>query len=152
VALRRKIQAGKADLDQLADDLVKANAVAERTRFWVSGFRDVRLFILDDVLDELEWTSAAMLEEVGLTGWQFCMRLRREQERHVKAWAQCLRPFAAQFPTSQFEVWCGGEGQRLRLVGALALADVLLSYASVDCTMEILDEPTRHLSSRALAM
>jgi energy-coupling factor transporter ATP-binding protein EcfA2 len=46
----------------------------------------------------------------------------------------------------RWEAWSGGEGQRLRLIGALALAEVLLAHAGLEPKIEILDEPTRHLS------
>lgn len=46
----------------------------------------------------------------------------------------------------RWESWSGGEGQRLRIVGAIALSQVLLRRAGIECDLLILDEPTRHLS------
>jgi ABC-type transport system involved in cytochrome bd biosynthesis fused ATPase/permease subunit len=47
----------------------------------------------------------------------------------------------------RWESWSGGEGQRLRLIGALALSEVLLARAGVEPNIEILDEPTEFLSA-----
>jgi energy-coupling factor transporter ATP-binding protein EcfA2 len=46
----------------------------------------------------------------------------------------------------KWESWSGGESQRLRVIGAVALSEVLLRRAGVTCDLIVLDEPTRHLS------
>ena len=47
----------------------------------------------------------------------------------------------------KWESWSGGERQRLKLVGTLALSDVLLSKAGVAANLEILDEPALYWSA-----
>jgi DNA repair exonuclease SbcCD ATPase subunit len=42
--------------------------------------------------------------------------------------------------------WSKGQGQRLRIIGAIALSEVLLRRAGVSCDLLVLDEPTNHLS------
>src|SRR6202035_4690082 len=44
----------------------------------------------------------------------------------------------------------GGENQRLRLIGALALSEVLLNYVGITPTLEILDEPSKSLSRQGV--
>jgi len=103
------------------------------------------------VLDELELVTSGMLEEVGLVGWEISYELEKETKSgtvqrnlHVKI----------NSPQSQgwvrWEAWSGGEQQRLRLVGALALADVLLSHAGVEPSLEVLDEPALYWSSEGV--
>jgi energy-coupling factor transporter ATP-binding protein EcfA2 len=46
----------------------------------------------------------------------------------------------------RWQAWGGGVAQRLRLVGAIALSDVLLHRAGVSTNLLIMDEPTRSLS------
>ena len=49
-----------------------------------------------------------------------------------------------------FAAFSGGEAQRLRIVGALALGEVLLNRAGVEPTLEVLDEPSEHLSPQGV--
>jgi DNA repair exonuclease SbcCD ATPase subunit len=139
-ALEREIVAlekSAADLEQLI----------LHTRFWVKGFKDVRLYIIDEVLQELELTTNAMLEEVGLVGWAVQYDIEKETKSGTitRGLNVSIVSPASKSP-AKWEAWSGGEGQRLRLVGALALSDCLLNFAGVSTDLEILDEPTRHLS------
>ncbi len=50
----------------------------------------------------------------------------------------------------RWQSFSGGERQRLRLIGGLALSEVLLNHAAIQVDLEILDEPTRHLSAEGI--
>jgi DNA repair exonuclease SbcCD ATPase subunit len=133
------------------EELVTLEIQHGRTRFWVKGFKEIKLFIIDEVLDELEIVTNAMLEEVGLIDWSIQYDVERETKSgtiqrglHVKI----LEPNSD--ATVRWESWSGGERQRLRLVGSLALAQVLLNHAGVETNFEILDEPSQHLSDEGL--
>lgn len=145
--LRRQLTATKAKIAELGKVAAALERRIVQTKFWVKGFKDVRLYVIEDVLQELELTTNAMLEEVGLLGWT--VRYDIEKENRSGAVTHGLNVFVAS-PASgepaRWEAWSGGESQRLRLVGALALSDVLLNYAGVQTDLEILDEPTRGLS------
>lgn len=123
----------------------------EHFKFWIKGFRDVRLYIVDEVLEDLEVAANAMLEEMGLVGWQ--MRFDPERETKSGTVSRGINVTVLS-PTNKdvvrWQSWSGGEGQRLRLVGSLALAEVLLNHAGVECSFEALDEPTRHLSQEGI--
>jgi energy-coupling factor transporter ATP-binding protein EcfA2 len=49
--------------------------------------------------------------------------------------------------TVPFDVWSGGEGQRLRLAGTLGLIDFIENYNNVAFDIEVYDEPTTWLSN-----
>lgn len=137
----------KADYATLATRLERLSEQIERTKFWVKGFKEVRLYIIEDILQELELATNATLAEVGLVGWQVEYSVEKETksgtvQRGLNVMIQSPRD---KVPV-KWECWSGGEGQRLRLVGALALSEVLLTRAGVDAKIEILDEPTRGLS------
>lgn len=117
-----------------------------RTRYWEPGFKEVRLFLLQEVLQDLEFATNVALPEVGLHDWS----IRYDIERETKAGTvqsglivTVLSPYND--GPVRWEVWSGGEGQRLRIVAALALADILLGYVGVEAGFEILDEPTSHM-------
>jgi DNA repair exonuclease SbcCD ATPase subunit len=150
--LRRRKTKLTADQRDLTERLDRIRSLIERTKFWVKGFRDVRLYIIEDVLQELELTTNAMLEDVGLIGWE----VRFDVEKETKSGTiqrglnvMILSPKHKQ--PVRWESFSGGECQRLRLVGALALSEVLLARAGVAPTMEILDEPTHNLSDAGVA-
>lgn len=123
----------------------------ESLKFWVKGFKDVRLYVIEEVLRELEMTTDAYLESVGLLDWQ----IRYDVERETKSGTvrhgldvSILSP--SNKKPVKWNSWSGGESQRLRLVSALALSEVLLNHAGVETTFEVLDEPTRHLSDEGV--
>lgn len=147
-ALRREVSQRETERDELQEDLSVAQGAILRAKFWVKGFKDVQLYVIAEVLEELELTTNAVLTEVGLHDW----RVHYDVEKETKAGTiqrglnvTILSPFNAQ--PVRWESWSGGEGQRLRIVGALALSEVLLNRAGITCNIEVLDEPTRHLSS-----
>lgn len=149
--LRRDVSKQEREREDLRSDLVAAQGAILRAKFWVKGFKDVQLYVIAEVLEELELTTNAVLTEVGLHDW----RVRYDVEKETKAGTiqrglnvTILSPFNA--TPVRWESWSGGEGQRLRIVGALALSEVLLNRAGVTCNIEILDEPTRHLSGEGV--
>lgn len=133
-----------ADLDKKID---MRNRRIERTKFWVKGFKDVRLLVIDEVLQELELTTNTMLPGFGLDGWEVKYETQRETKAGTSQHRLNVSILSPDNKTPvKWEAWSGGEGQRLRVVGALALSEVLLAHAGLSCDLEVLDEPTQHLS------
>jgi len=141
----------KADEADIKEEIIKLTRLMERTKFWVKGFKDVRLYVIDEVLSELELTTNAVLEEVGLVGWKVAYAIEKETKSGT---IQRGLNVAIHSPTNKtpvrWESWSGGESQRLRIIGALALSEVLLNHAGVETNLEILDEPTQHLSAEGV--
>jgi DNA repair exonuclease SbcCD ATPase subunit len=147
VRLRRKLHALKADIAEAQEvsDILERKII--RSKFWVKGFKEMRLYLVEDVLNELTIATNAALEEVGLIGW--AVEYTIEKETKAGSAQQGLFVMIKSPDNKKpvrWEAWSGGEGQRLRLIGALALAEVLLAHAGLEPKIEILDEPTRHLS------
>lgn len=122
-----------------------------RVGFWIKGFRDLRLHIIDEVLQDLQLTANAMLDRVGLVGWALQFAAEREtQKGTIQRGINVLVKSPDNAVAVKWECWSGGEGQRLRLLGALALGEVLLNRAGVEPLFEVLDEPSSHLSPRGV--
>jgi len=139
------------ELAVFAKKLTAIREEIECTKFWVKGFQEVKLLELEDFLGELELTTAATLDAVGLLGWKIAYAVERETktgtiQRKVNVFV--MGPHDKE--SVRWECWSGGEKQRLRLVGAMALSEVLLARAGVEPSMEILDEPTQHLSPQGI--
>jgi len=179
VTLKQKLAGLDDKIDAANDELAKLEQRIARTRFWVKGFKDVRLFIMEDVLAQLTMTTNSVLESVGLLGWQIEYAVERETasgsiQRGINVSItpyeiDVVRPGETRQGTAGYgmarrgvvgaqgrrsvplDAFSGGEGQRLRLVGAMALSEVLLNYAGVTVNLEIFDEPTRGLSEEGIA-
>jgi DNA repair exonuclease SbcCD ATPase subunit len=145
--LRASLSSAQAELKETQRDLAISERRQHRHQFWVKGFKDVELFIIGEVLEELSAVSAEYLAAMGLDAWQLAFAIEKETKsgtvkRGIDVTILC--PGLDHFV--KFDSWSGGEKQRLRLCVTLALSSVLLSRAGINPKFEMLDEPTRHLS------
>ena len=143
-----QLQETREELQAQLDKLVRRR---ERTKFWVKGFRDVRLYVVEDVLQELTLSTEALLGAVGLEDWAISYAIERETKSGTTQQGltvTILSPGLAK--PVRWESWSGGEAQRLKLVGSLALSEVLLAHAGVCPNLEILDEPSRGMSTEGV--
>lgn len=123
-----------------------------RTKFWIKGFKDIRLMIVHETLQELELTTNAILEEFGLIGWQILYDVEKETKSGtIKRGlsVSILSPYNDK--PVKWESWSGGEAQRLRLLGTFALSDVLLNRAGIEPSFEIFDEQSQFLSAEGVS-
>lgn len=135
----------------LEDDIARFTAAGERTRFWVKGFKDVRLYVIQEALAQMQLLANSMLEESGLVGWglEYVSEQTTKSDTLKMGIAILVKPAAAEQPI-RWESFSGGERQRLRLIGGRAFAEVLLSNAGLRVNIEVFDEPTSALSSRGI--
>lgn len=147
-AMRKRLVLIKSEAKDIEEDWTAWTAKFERTKYWVKGFRDVRLHLLSEFMQELEVATNSMIDEVGLYGWEVRFDIEKETKAGTLKRGLSTEIYKPGFKAPcRWESYSGGEGQRLRLISALALSEVLLRHAGVLCDMEVLDEPTRHLST-----
>jgi DNA repair exonuclease SbcCD ATPase subunit len=147
-----KLREQRAELKATRGSLMvrssKLSKRLERTKPWIKGFKDVRLLTLEEVLAELEISTNALLDDLGLTDWSMHFYVERETKSgSVQTGMGVTIASPEHKEPVKWESWSGGEGQRLRLAGALALSEVLLNHAGIETNLEILDEPSRSLAS-----
>lgn len=145
--LRKRRDELKAKIEGFEGDLENVQKLIDPTKFWVKGFKDVRLQIIDETLHELELATNYMLPEFGLDDWEVLYDIEKElksgaikPELNVQIYSPDSKEIVG------WEELGGGVGQRLRLISALALSEVLLNHAGITTNLEILDEPTRSLN------
>lgn len=132
-------------------DLAKMCAAIERERYWVKGFRDLRLWVIDDSLTQLEVEVNGAMHEVGLEGWS----MEFDVERETKS-GGVSRGFIilVQSPDNAdpvpWESWSGGESQRLRLASTIGVANLIRARRGVDINVEFWDEPSSYLSEEGI--
>lgn len=149
--LRKRLRETVEARDAFKESITKRTRRLERVKFWVKGFKEVRLTILQEVLQELELVTNSMLPDVGLGGWRVHYDIERDTKSGTvqRALITTIEDPDSNEPT-KWQSWSGGEKQRLRIVGALALSQVLLGRAGVNPDLEILDEPTSHITEEGV--
>lgn len=120
-------------------------------RFWQDAFKDVRLWVVDSALLELEVEVNNALAQLGLSEW----KVRFEVEKENKS-GGITRGFVVHVMSPQtesfvpWESWSGGEAQRLRIAGQLGLASLIRNRTGFASNLEVWDEPTTHLTSEGI--
>lgn len=153
-----RIEKQRKDIQSLKRSILKGNMEekdyskkASQTKYWVQGFKDLRLEIIGDALARLESEVSANLDHLGMSGW----RIEFSLDRQTKS-GSLQRGFHT-FISSPYnpepvpwEAWSGGETQRLRLAATMALADVLQDSAGIRWNLEVWDEPSTWLSEQGI--
>jgi DNA repair exonuclease SbcCD ATPase subunit len=115
------------------------------------GFRKVRLYCLESVLQELELETRNSLMQLGLLGWSVKYSTATETQRGTQRLGVQVQIQAPQSPLGRFEAVSLGEGQRARLAASLGLASLIQRWAGVWWNTEIWDEPTNWLSEEGVS-
>ena len=119
---------------------------------WVQGFKDVRLFLVAEALLQLEVEVNSALESLGLVGWS----IHFAPDSETKAGAT-KRGFSVTVlsPVNErpvpWQVWSGGEAQRLRLAASMGLSNLISAYTAFEPFVEVWDEPTNGMSKEGIA-
>lgn len=149
---RTLIKNAKTGVTEAKDLLAIMSRRHTRTKYWVEGFKQIRLYLLQEVLLELQEVTQNILPDVGLAGWIVEYDIEREKKDGSLATGLNVRIMKPGTDRAiKWEAWSGGENQRLLIVGALALSEVLLRHAGIECDMIVLDEPTRHMSREGVS-
>jgi DNA repair exonuclease SbcCD ATPase subunit len=156
IALRKKraidIENATLSINLLEAQLAEVEPNIKGMEFWVKGFKDLRLFIVQQVITQLEIEINNTLVQLGLAGWT--MQCTVEQETKS---GTLKRGFAilVKAPHSKsavpFEVWSGGEAQRLRIAIYMGLSNLIANRLGISCNVEMWDEPSQHMSNAGIS-
>lgn len=142
-----KIEAAQEKLDSVNNQIAALEALIESSSFWVKGFKEIRLMLIDEALSSLEIEVNNNLMQLGLKDWAIQFDVERET-----ASGGISKGFVVYVESPHndelvpWESWSGGEAQRLRLAGTMGLANLIRSRKGVTSNIEVYDEPTQHLS------
>lgn len=140
-----------ADLNtELADNerlTVEYEAAHERNKYWIGAFKQIRMQQIDEALEEFEVAANRHALAQGLVDWE----IRFATERETQAGTVSVGFSITIMPPGQsqgipWESYSGGESQRWQLATTFGLSEVLLSRAGLSPNIEVLDEPTKHIS------
>lgn len=116
--------------------------------YWISGFKRVRLFIIESALQQLEVEVNNSLASLGLTDWRIEFDVERENKAGgvTKGFVVLIHAPGQGGPV-RWEAWSGGETQRLRLAGNLGLANLIMEKAGLVSQIEFYDEFSAHMGT-----
>lgn len=148
----------KAVAEELALDITRTQQELEILRnryacfsYWVRGFKELRLFMIAETLEQLEIEVNSALTELGLEKWE----LRFDVDRETKSGTiqkgfnvKVVSP--ANVKQTPWESWSGGESQRLRLAASMGLANLIRNSRGITMDIEVWDEPTDALSEQGV--
>lgn len=154
----KRVRSAEEEYEKAKEALVEAAVEEKRARkereayeFWQRGFRELRLWLIEQALTELQVEVRKNLQELGLEGWK--VRFEVERTTSENKTATGFYVFISS-PKSEGEVayeqWSGGETQRLRIAGAAALAALVQRRSGTSTNIEAWDEPTAHMSQEGL--
>lgn len=149
--MRRRKNLLEETITKAHEALNKKKEYAERVKPWIKGFKDIKLLTITDILQELELATNSMLQEFGLHGWEVKYDIEREtKSKTISSGLNIVILSPDNTKPVRWEVWSGGEAQRLKLIGSAALSSVLLNHIGVSTNLEIYDEPTESLSKEGV--
>lgn len=123
----------------------------ELAKYWVTGFKELRLWVIDQSLAELEIAVNSSLLQLGLVGWSVAFAVERETKARTVArgFNVEVRSPGTDEPAA-WNSWSGGELQRLRVAGAIGFGNLIRGRRQAVVNMEVWDEPTAHLSDQGV--
>ena len=139
---RKKMKKARKSLAELNNDI-------HLSKYWVRGFKDIRLFEVDEALTSLQVEVNSYLADLGMADWSVSMEVERETKsgKLSRGFRVMVDPGIGSSSGSRpWEAWSGGEGQRLRLAGTLALSNLILHQFNRDCNIQVWDEKLYWLS------
>lgn len=150
-AVQARDRAQKAR-DAARTDLSRLQERYALLALWVKGFKDLRLETISEGLAQLEIEVNNNLGRLGLSEWRVVFDVDSETAKGtVKRGFTVMVHSPRNSKPVPWEVWSGGESQRLRLAGTMGLADVARSVRGVGLDLEVWDEPTAGLSPQGVA-
>ena len=147
-ANRLELGAKLVKLDQAISNL---NTALDRTSFWVKGFKELRLYLMDEYLNDLEIEVSNAVKELGLDDWRIEFETSRETTRGTTKHGFEVLVFSPNNKKPvKWECWSGGESSRLKLAGELGIMSMVLSATGSDTNVEVFDEPTSYMSQEGI--
>lgn len=155
---RKQVKDLSTLLDELEEEIKEAKqAVGDyewevsSCNFWSDAFKEIRLNQIDEALAELEVAVNQEAEELGLHGWYLKFQTERTTAsgKVSHGFTTFIYPPGEETPVT-WESYSGGESQRWHLAATFGLSGVLLSRAGIECNVEVLDEPSQHLSDEGI--
>lgn len=130
--------------------LEEDEALLKACQFWVKGFKDIRLLLIEESLEQLNVEVNECLFQLGLQEW--AVKFETEQEtksKTIRRGFTCLVS-APGVDSAPWEAWSGGESQRLRVAVSMGVSNLIASRTGLMPNVELWDEPSSWLSESGI--
>lgn len=144
---KAQIEKDLSILEVAREKLAAAEVELDRVAFWKKGFKDLRLWLINTSLTQLEVEVNNALAQLGMTGWVIKFDVEKENTSGgISKGFHVLVTSPGSENAIAWESWSGGETQRLKIAGEIGLANLIRAHSGVSANIEVWDEPTAHLS------
>jgi len=141
----------KKQLDDLTNQFNNCKELFEIYKYWVNGFKEIKLLLTERALKEFEVEINNNLQKLGLVDWTVKLAIDSENKSGtIRKGFTILVQSPINASLVPFECWSGGEAQRLRLAVSLGLVDFIRNRSAEPCNILVLDEPTQFLSDTGI--
>lgn len=146
-AVKKDIKHHTELLKEARQLLKDARYEKERVEYWIKGFKEMRLWLVQQALQELSVEVNNAVVQLGLVDWKVEFAIEKETKSGSvsKGFTVNIIPPNETDPVP-WKAWSGGETQRLRIAGSIGLANLIRRRCGVAPNIEVWDEPTAHLS------
>lgn len=148
--LRVSIASNRDERDALKDEQKTLRSQLGEQQYWVGMFKELRLWLISEALQQLAVEVNNSLLELGLDGWKVTFDVEKETKSGSvsKGFTVLIAP-PGHDPVP-WEAYCGNETQRLRIAGAVGLSELVRNVRGIDFGFEVWDEPTAHLTAEGV--
>lgn len=149
---RKKEQKLRRELSIVRVKLHKLLEEEKSYKYWIQGFREIRLHLMETALIQFEAMVTEALYQLGLVDWGISL----STDKHNSKGAYLGKGFQVliQSPIVKkkvaWEVWSGGETQRLSLAGTIGFSSLITDRLGISPNIEIWDEPSSGLSEEGI--
>lgn len=147
----QRLEKARNSYDEEQKKLNEVSEEREGAQYWAKAFKELRLFVVEEALSNLEIEVNNHLIELGLKDWEIHFDVERETKSgSVSKGFQVLVHSPHNKEPVPWEAWSGGEAQRLRLAGTMGLSSLILNSKGLDPNFIVFDEPSQHLSEEGI--
>jgi len=135
------------DKEELGSFIKDANQYKEALVYWKNGFKNIKLMLINEAISVLEVELNSVLNSLGMIEWSVSCEMEKEtkQGKLKKGFHVMVTPPNCD-DEKPIESFSGGELQRLRLAGYIALSGLIKNRTGLHTNLLILDEPSKSLS------
>lgn len=146
-----KVKMLKRKLLYQEEELDRTKRLVEIYKYWQKGFKDIKLMLTSEALDEFEIEINNNLQNLGLSDWKVKLLVDTETKSgSVKRGFNIFVKSPVNENLVPFDCWSGGEGQRIRIATTLGLVDFISNKRGSLWNILVLDEISRHLSTSGI--
>lgn len=146
-----KVKMLKRKLLYQEEELDRTKRLVEIYKYWQKGFKDIKLMLTSEALDEFEIEINNNLQNLGLADWKVKLLVDTETKSgSVKRGFNIFVKSPVNENLVPFDCWSGGEGQRIRIATTLGLVDFISNKRGSLWNVLALDEPSQYLSEEGI--